>query len=835
MLRRDSNQRCWVSAVVSALLLCASCAPRPQDHRARYDSAVTYYRNAELNRAIETLRKGTTAAQGEWKYRFRLLEAQCLLAKNDIDAAIRILSSPEIRNSPSVEITARRRMLEGNAFSKRAEYAEAHEAFEDAYRSEIVDVRIETQLSRAVAWSAQRDLSRGEQSLRDALAIATKHKDTYHEAAVLLNFGLFAVKRGRFDEAALTFQRVLTLCDLRKDTGILKSAALLNLSVCYSRLGDFDRAFEIGKRAVDFMRTTDLRAYLTQSLGEMGNIFVYAGQFAEAIPWYRQANDMASSANVKSQMLLWRSSLAQALAVTGRLDEASHAVEGALHLGAELNDSTRQAWDWMTKGRIEAARGRTQEAQQAFQKTLSLTDQASLEWDAYAELGRLYSQTGDTRQSDKHYENARKLIEQTSSDLLRTDFQITFLSRLTRFYQSYVSKLIADKREERALELADATHARVLAERLHTKSGRFRTTSAGDVRRIARASGAVILSYWLAPEGSHVWVVTKDRIHRESLAPQEGIAKLIDDHRTIIEDRVADPLTTGHPAAKELYNALVRPIERYVPPGSRVILVPDGPLNNINFETLVVSAPSPHYWIEDVTLAIAPSLHLLEQSRDQLSKNALLLIGDAVSAEARYPKLRYASTEMAHLRNYFPSVTERAGPLATPASYAQAQPQGFPMIHFAAHAEANRESPLDSAIILSSDKGQYKLYSRDVAATPIRADLVTLSACRGAGARAYSGEGLVGFSWAFLEAGARNVVAGLWDVSDRSTTELIDHLYKGLTQGNLDAAEALRQSKLAMLRKGGPEKKPFYWAPFQVYTRVYRLPGNHPRKQTNSH
>ena len=35
------------------------------------------------------------------------------------------------------------------------------------------------------------------------------------------------------------------------------------------------------------------------------------------------------------------------------------------------------------------------------------------------------------------------------------------------------------------------------------------------------------------------------------------------------------------------------------------------------------------------------------------------------------------------------------------------------------------------------------------------------------GARAYAGEGLVGFTWAFLSAGAHNVIAGLWNVDDR--------------------------------------------------------------------
>jgi CHAT domain-containing protein len=110
-----------------------------------------------------------------------------------------------------------------------------------------------------------------------------------------------------------------------------------------------------------------------------------------------------------------------------------------------------------------------------------------------------------------------------------------------------------------------------------------------------------------------------------------------------------------------------------------------------------------------------------------------------------------------------------------------------------------------------------KLYARDVMDLPLHADLVTVSACRGAGQRAYSGEGLVGFAWAFLHAGARHVIAGLWDVNDQSTAGLMNSLYRELAAGKRPA-DALRTAKLAMIESKGNLKKPYYWAPFQLYT-----------------
>ena len=95
------------------------------------------------------------------------------------------------------------------------------------------------------------------------------------------------------------------------------------------------------------------------------------------------------------------------------------------------------------------------------------------------------------------------------------------------------------------------------------------------------------------------------------------------------------------------------------------------------------------------------------------------------------------------------------GSRANPAAYREAGPAQFSWIHFAAHATANRESPLDSALILSRHEGGYALSARDVMNVPLHADLVTLSACRSAGAKTFSGEGLVGLSWAFLRAGSK--------------------------------------------------------------------------------
>jgi CHAT domain-containing protein len=115
-----------------------------------------------------------------------------------------------------------------------------------------------------------------------------------------------------------------------------------------------------------------------------------------------------------------------------------------------------------------------------------------------------------------------------------------------------------------------------------------------------------------------------------------------------------------------------------------------------------------------------------------------------------------------------------------------------------------------------AEEDSFKLYARDIIHRPLHADLVTISTCYGAGARAYTGEGLVGLSWAFLRAGAHNVIGALWEVSDVSTPQLMGNLYGEIKKGRRPEV-ALRTAKLSLLRSNSVFRKPFYWAPFQLY------------------
>jgi CHAT domain-containing protein len=302
------------------------------------------------------------------------------------------------------------------------------------------------------------------------------------------------------------------------------------------------------------------------------------------------------------------------------------------------------------------------------------------------------------------------------------------------------------------------------------------------------------------------------------LPPASAIEPLVRDYQAVIADALADPLARPT-AGDRLYEAVVQPVRAWLPDGTTAIVVPDGPLHAVNLETLPVPGRSRHYLIDDLAVEIAPSLLALGGTASPINLQSLLLVGAAQPREPEFPALPSAALEMSDVATHFPAaaVIELQGAAATPQAVLAAAARRFGAIHFTAHAVAQPDSPLDSAIVLSGPDDGYKLYARDIADLRLQTDLVTVSACRSAGEGALSGEGLVGFAWAFLRAGSRRVVAGLWDVDDRSTAALMDMFYARLAAGQPPVA-SLRAAKLSLLHGDGPRARPYHWGSLQLFT-----------------
>jgi CHAT domain-containing protein/tetratricopeptide (TPR) repeat protein len=815
--------------VLVALVGFCSCGrpPRvdtPVDLR---NAAVAAMRSGDLGKAAMLADSGLAqepVPDSPIAVELRLLKVEALLFQGKLQDAAPLLDAPVSDGAPFAALRARRRLLEASRaliVQSRAGQrpTAAMEMAGEAARlaaevgAEAVRLDAETLAGRILAGLGRRD--EAQKMLEAARDRAAASGDHYHEAGALLNLGMMRFGRSRFDEALPYFDRILSFDDIQEFS--VYAAALANAGICQARLGEFDRAIDLQRRAVAAHERRALPPLIEQSLGELGNTYILQGEPRAALPFLRRAYDIASASGLTSDAAVWARNVAEAAAEMGDWDTAERFNEHSLALKRQQG-SGKLVYNTLNRAKIAAGRRQPEAARAAYREALDAAGaDPGVIWEAHAGLAGVLLSTGRPRDAVAHFEEALRVIESTRSDLLQTDMKLSFLSRLIRFYRQYVDALILLGDQRRALTVADASRARVMADRMGVAAGQRATVA--DFMRAARRLDSTLVAYWMGTTRAHAWVVTASDVRMVELPAADRLASLTSQYRDMVAVALANPLASEPSVGDALSVAVIQPLAASLPRTGRVVIVPDGPLHQVNFEMLPVGSPR-HYWIEDVTLAVAPSLTLLASGRapGPVKSGAVLLVGDPTSSDTKTPSLRFARQEIDSIAGTFPpaDVTEIRGKDASPAAYSASRPERFRVIHFAAHGTVNLQSPLESAIELSPAAGGQKLYLRDVAERPLSADLVTVSACRSASARTYSGEGLVGFAWAFLRAGVGQVVAGLWDVDDQSTAALMAGFYRELAAGASPAA-ALRHAKLAMLRAGGNFAKPYYWAPFQLF------------------
>jgi CHAT domain-containing protein/tetratricopeptide (TPR) repeat protein len=182
------------------------------------------------------------------------------------------------------------------------------------------------------------------------------------------------------------------------------------------------------------------------------------------------------------------------------------------------------------------------------------------------------------------------------------------------------------------------------------------------------------------------------------------------------------------------------------------------------------------------------------------------------------------------------------GPDASEAAYRERAPRSR-LIHLAAHGRIDSLVPSRSRIELAGgQKADGRLTAGEIAALPLCATLVTLSGC-GTGEESglargdAPGDEREGLPRAFLAAGARTVVASLWEMDDAVASEVFPQIYRSLgargdggtmngpgrTTNSDDPTAALAAVQRSMLSgalklpDGRALDHPFYWAGIVAY------------------
>ena len=321
------------------------------------------------------------------------------------------------------------------------------------------------------------------------------------------------------------------------------------------------------------------------------------------------------------------------------------------------------------------------------------------------------------------------------------------------------------------------------------------------------APGEALINYYSSGDDLYGLVLNGTTVKGYKLAGK-GLAEEVRAYRDAIERREPGAAALGRP----LYDRLIRPLASQLT-GNKLTISPNGVLHYLPFDALM---DGDQYLLDRFSLRLIPSAGTLAYLRtDHPSKlGKLLALGNPDLGNSAYD-LPNAQVEAVNVAALFPDsrALVRAGASKTAI---RELGNGFSMLHFATHGKFNSDSPLASGLYLAKgNEADGVLTVGDLYSMRFDTDLVTLSACETGLGKVANGDDVIGLTRGFLYAGARSIVASLWEVDDAATEQLMLSFYRNLA--GHDKREALR---LAQIETRGNFPQPMYWAAFQIVGRA---------------
>lgn len=353
-----------------------------------------------------------------------------------------------------------------------------------------------------------------------------------------------------------------------------------------------------------------------------------------------------------------------------------------------------------------------------------------------------------------------------------------------------------------------------------------------------------LINYVVGDEEIYAILISKNSISVEKLGSPEGLAEEI--------ETVRNSVTMGktelyRQIAHSLYQKLVDPfIHKIATDG--IIIVPDQMLHYLPFEMLLTENADESeyhrfsYLIRQKRIKYAPSATMLEVMINQSPEDPRNLLAIAPfhkkSAETEesgssgiqlylkdlspLPLTQYETGEISKIMtgksSFMDYITPQKAQIllngdATKEWLMNESLTDYGFIHFATHAFVHESNPALSGLAMRADSESDGItYVSDIYNLQMKADLVVLGACETGLGSIYKGEGLIGFTRAFIYAGASNLVVSMWRVNDHPTARLMIQFYRHISNGDT-YGEALQKAKLQLIEN--PEMAaPRNWAAF---------------------
>ncbi len=728
--------------------------------------------------------------------------------------------------------------------------------------------------------------------LDEALEILrANEKDSEDESTCLNNIGVIYRNMGNFDRA-VHFMKAALVIDRKLQNYLDISIGLNNLGAIYRTKGqlsfdmvDLRRSLDCYNEALLIVKKNNMINVHIDTLNNIGLVYFTMGDYSSSLEYFSAAKNLLGKSEHYPGLANLDCNLGHAFFHLDKLEEAENAFNNSIDLSL-MTANNEVLWEaYFGLGRCLEKEQQYESALASYRKAvdaidhirskLSLDDQkAGFARDkliVYESLINLLCQfwrkgTNPTLDSDIfqviEQAKARALLEglsERAETLPDTGFSY-YQEKQTRISKKISSTLSAlskkgvsgdlknrllselESGEEEYLSLLNKIESQRIGKRV---GGAEEIVTLSDIQNHMLDQKTAILEFFLGEKRSYAFFIAENTFRIEILPKREEIQDSLRGYLKLIAS-VPEREFRGELAAKRIYRDLIHPFENDLSSIENLVIVPDGILFYLPFETLVQDRngviSSPAYLIERCCISYAPSVSslkfLLNKKPGNSRPKRLLAFGNPVYA-ARPPSDRqfsykealrevylengfeftplvYSQKEVQQISRYFKKsvVDLYLGEKANEEAFKKTGLEDYQIIHFACHGFQDEKYPLRSALVLSLDDNSDEdgfLQGREIYHLRLNADLVVLSACQTARGRLENAEGVLGLPRVFFYAGAKSTISSLWKVNDRSTSELMRHFYGFLTEGK-SKAQALRLAKLRLLNS--KFEHPFYWAGF---------------------
>lgn len=333
-------------------------------------------------------------------------------------------------------------------------------------------------------------------------------------------------------------------------------------------------------------------------------------------------------------------------------------------------------------------------------------------------------------------------------------------------------------------------------------------------------ASTALIDYYIADSAIFCAVITPDDFLLKKLNYTYLQRERFDSFKNEIYNYTEGKRYEGQESAVALYQQLVAPIWSYVAPFDHWVIIPDGYLYYLPFESLLSDVGKRDYLVLSKTISYHYSMALLlEDQHSNVAVNtsvlgfAPFLKVDENIVKSKFPVLPLSAVEINTIgdKNFVSTI-------ATKDSFLKLYPL-YPVIHLATHASISGDSINNWIQFYPSDTNEvnHKLYLPEIYNLDLQqTDLVVLSACETGGGTSATGEGLLSLSRAFMYAGADGIVSTLWKTEDRVSSFLMQRMHQYLKEKK-SPSKALQLAKQDLLNStsiGAQYKTPNYWANF---------------------